>query len=194
MKFKLPELPKIVSIETKKSEENKTFKDQSPEEIYGNVKPLIKWTASSRAPVNFKESRSSRAFVIAGIVIGAFLIAMQEYFLVLMAASIVFFYYSVSKAKPEQVTYEINSHGFMYDDKQYYWHQLRYFFFIDQGGVEMLCIDTTLGFPARIFVNPGEEKESIVKELSQHIKFLKEAPKDKLAEVYDKVLDKFNLD
>jgi len=139
--------------------------------------------------------RYSRSLITISIVVGLILLVMQQFFVLLVIASIAFFVISLKKVSPEVVKYEISNHGIMIDDTMYYWNKLRRFFFLQRENTEVLAVDTTIGFPGRIYLsfNP-EDKEKIKEILEKYTHYLESEPRTFFDDAYDTVVSKISLE
>ena len=83
----------------------------------------------------------------------------------------------------------------MIDDTMYYWNKLRRFFFLQRENTEVLAIDTTIGFPGRIYLsfNP-EDKEKIKEILEKYTHYLESEPRTFFDDAYDTVVSKISLE
>lgn len=139
--------------------------------------------------------RYSRSLITISIVVGLILLIMQQFFVLLILGSIAFFVISLKKVSPENVKYELSNHGIMIDDSMYYWDKLRRFFFLPKGGTEILVVDTTIGFPGRIYLSFNPEDRDKIKEiLEKYTHYLESEPRTFLDNAYDKVINKFSVD
>ncbi|EKD99510.1 MAG: hypothetical protein ACD_22C00238G0001, partial [uncultured bacterium] len=85
-------------------------------------------------------------------------------------------------------------HGIMAEDKTYYWHELKDFFFINSGGMELLAVSTFLPVPARLFVSfLPQDKQRLQEIMAGRLNFLKVEPVTFVDKMYNSVLDKFNF-
>lgn len=138
--------------------------------------------------------RYSRSLITISIVVGLILLIMQQFFVLLILGSIAFFVISLKKVSPENVKYELSNHGIMIDDSMYYWDKLRRFFFLPKGGTEILVVDTTIGFPGRIYLSFNPEDRDKIKEiLEKYTHYLESEPRTFLDNAYDKVINKFSV-
>jgi hypothetical protein len=133
--------------------------------------------------------------MIIGIFIGLLLLIMQEFVLLVVIGSLIFFFQALKKMLPESIKFEISNHGVMIGDNLYYWGKLRRYFFINREGREVLAIDTVLGFPGRIYVHfDPSDKDKIKAILDRYIHFMETEPRTFLDDAYDKILGKFNYE
>ena len=193
MKIKFPEFKSMFIKEEEKESVNK-LTDFDREKL-GEKKVFLAWESLGRhergGDVGIKFTRT---FTIIGVFIGLVLMVMQEFFLILAVGSVIFVIQALTKAPPEMVKYELSNQGLLIDETLYYWNQLRRYFFITRDGGEAIAVDTTLGFPGRLFLsfNP-KDKEEIKRIFDQRLYFIEEEPKTFLDTTYEKVLDKFDI-
>ena len=139
--------------------------------------------------------RFSNALLLIGVFVGLLLLIMQQFFVLLLVGSMVFFVQALGKVSPGKVKYEISNHGVMLDESLYYWDQLRRFFFLTKKNSEVLAIDTVLGFPGRIYLSIElDDKEKLKILLEKYLYYLEAEPRTILDEAYDKVVNKFSVD
>jgi len=160
-----------------------------PKEVY------LTWESTHTHEVKGISKRFIRAFTIIGIFVGLLLVIMQEFFVILIVGSLIFVVQAMMKLTPEVAKYELSSHGLKIGDTVYYWDHLRRFFFVLREGVEVLAIDTTLGFPGRLFVSfDPSNKEKIKEILIKYLHFLEVEPKSFFDNAYDRVVKKFSIE
>jgi len=139
--------------------------------------------------------RYSRSLITISIVVGLILLVMQQFFVLLIIASIAFFIISLKKVSPENVKYEISNHGIMIDDSMYYWDKLRRFFFLPKEKNEILAVDTTIGSPGRIYISFNPEDRDKIKEiLEKYAYYLEKEPRTFFDDAYDKVVNKISME
>lgn len=193
MKIKFPEFSSIFVKPSEKEIVNK-ISDFELEKL-GEKKVFLSWEVLGRAEKSGEMGiKFTRTFTIIGVFVGLVLVVMQEFFLILAVGSVIFVVQALTKATPELVKYELSNHGLLVDETLYYWDQLKRYFFILRDGSEAMAIDTTLGFPGRLFLSFNlKDKEEIKRILDQRLFFLKEEPKTFLDTTYEKILDKFDI-
>ncbi|MBU1133276.1 hypothetical protein KKG08_03340 [Patescibacteria group bacterium] len=193
MKIKFPEFSSIFVKSPEKEIVNK-ISDFELEKL-GEKKVFLAWEALGRAEKSGEMGiKFTRTFTIIGVFVGLVLMIMQEFFLILAVGSVIFVVQALTKATPEIVKYEFSNHGLLINETLYYWDQLKRYFFILRDGGEAIAIDTTLGFPGRLFISfIPKDKEEIKRILDQRLFFLKEEPKTFLDTAYEKILDKFDI-
>jgi len=139
--------------------------------------------------------RYSRSLITISIVVGLILLIMQQFFILLILGSIAFFIISLKKVTPENVKYELSNHGIMIDESMYYWDKLRRFFFLSKGKNEILVVDTTVGFPGRIYLSFNPEDRYKIKEiLENYTHYLESEPRTFFDNAYDKVVGKISME
>jgi len=137
----------------------------------------------------------NNAITLIGVFVGLLLLAMQQFFVLLIVGSLVFFIQALKKVSPGSVKFEISNHGVMVDDSMYYWDKLRRFFFLTRENSEVLVIDTVIGFPGRIYLSiDSNDKEKIKTLLEKYLHYLDAEPRTFLDNTYDKVVSKFSVD
>jgi hypothetical protein len=163
---------------------------------FGAKQNLLEWRAPSRLHHKQLNARFLRMFMIIGIVVGILLALMQDFGLIIVIGSLIFFYYALNnKYTPTEVEYQITNYGIKYGTEFYYWPDLRRFFFSRKGSDELLAIDTTLGIPGRlIVVFPAELREKIVEILKQYIAYIDVEPKSSLDKFFEGILSKLNFE
>ena len=139
--------------------------------------------------------RFTNALILIGVFVGLLLLAMQQFFVLLVVASMIVFAQSLRKVSPEKVKYEISNHGVTIDDSIYYWDNLRRFFFLKKENSEILVIDTVVNFPGRIYLSIDiNDKDKIKLLLEKYLHYLDAEPRTFLDNAYDKVINKFSVD
>lgn len=160
----------------------------------GPRKQLYAWSAQSRSHYKNVNARLSRSILVTGVVLGLLLILMQEFVLIFFFVSLGFFLYVLTKSPPEQGNYEINTHGVICGDKQYYWPDLKNFFYIKADDLDVLVIETSRGIPTRLFLTVNGADQAKIRELlDEKLYFLSEAPRTFLDTIYDSVRGKLNV-
>jgi hypothetical protein len=192
--MKLPSITEFLDI---KNRQDNLESPKIPEFDYQRVpkEVYLAWEAVSTHEVKGINKRFIRAFTIIGIFVGLLLLIMQEFFVILIIGSLIFFVQAMMKLTPESTKYELSSHGLKIGDTLYYWDHLRRFFFVLREGVEVVAIDTTLGFPGRLFISyDPSNKEKIKEVLLKYLHFLEVEPKTFFDNAYDKVIKKFSIE
>jgi hypothetical protein len=140
----------------------------------------------------FGNKKMTRSFAIIGVVVALFLVILQEYFLILVVASLIFVSQVLAKTPPENASYEISSYGITIDDRLYYWPELRRFFFFNHEEHSGIAVDMVSGFPTRLFLTLEPAQHNTAKDiLIQHLQFLESEPETLLDRTYKSVTDKF---
>ena len=188
--MKIPRIPGLFSSKPVQSTDVVEERvDLGPKEVY------MTWESLTSVQDKRGIDKSHiRAFTIIGIFVGLLLLIMQEFFIILIIGSLIFFTQAILRMNPENVKYEISSHGISIGDTMYYWNQLVRFFFIQRENTEAVAVDTTLGFPGRIFMPfQGVDKGKLKEILEKHIHFLESEPKTFLDNAYDRVVKRFSV-
>jgi len=153
------------------------------------------WTAPNRI-VKEMSQKSAKTVIVIAVSVSLLFALMQEFFLIIVIASAGFLYYMLSKSPATEVKHEVSNHGVSYAGEQfYYWHELKQFFFKNDGGGTMLCIDTVEKLPGRLFltIDPAD-KEKLNEIFSKRLVFLAEEPKGIVDKMYGSAISKFSLD
>ncbi|MFA6981542.1 MAG: DUF5673 domain-containing protein [Patescibacteria group bacterium] len=161
----------------------------------GERKILHKWTAPGRANKRNISPKSLRSLMIIFSVVALLLVIMQEFFLILAIASLIFISYILSATPPENINFEISNHGVDYNGQFYSWGDLKQFYFSKDGNTETLNVDVKSGLPGRLFLTIKDgDKEKLQEIFSRYLPFLEEAPRSVLDKAYDSVVGKFDLE
>lgn len=194
--MKLPSITKFLDIKDPRDSLGSPKVDKIDRENLPPKEVYISWeqtlSVDSKKVIN---QRYYRPLLIIGIFVGLLLLIMQEFFVILIIGSVIFFVQAVMKMSPENVKYELNNHGILIGDRLYYWDTLVRYYFIFRESVEVLAVDTTLGFPGRIYIsfNPSD-KEKIKEIMEKYLHYLESEPKTFLDNAYDRVAKKFGTD
>jgi hypothetical protein len=161
----------------------------------GEKTVLLSWKASSRPERKGISQKFIRTGIVIGLVIALVLALMQEFFLILVVASIVFFSYILINSPIDTIEHELSTHGVKTNGDMYYWYELKRFFFTTSTGTEMLSIDTIDRLPTRLFMLfNAKDKDKIREVCEKYITYVSEEPLTKWDEVYFKVMSKFNFE
>lgn len=181
---KTDELPKNDTKDNSKTQQEPIKK------VYEPKKVILKWTAPDREKYSFGNKKLSRSMVIIAMFFGILFIVMGEYFLILLIMSIIFVYYALDKTPEQMVVHEINSQGILHAGEQYNWEKLESFFFKND---KLLCIDTYLPLPRRLFLLVDEDnKKAIIEHLEKHMPYVVNPEKSSLDKAYDAVVNSLN--
>ncbi len=146
-------------------------------------------------PVKTKSNnRANRVFLTIGFVILGLLLIMQQFTLILVIGSLIFINHVLTQAPPESVKYELSNYGVLYDNKQYYWPELKHFFSTKLNGMQALVFDTFDALPGRLFLFIDEEELSKLNEiLSRHLPKLDAEPETFFDKAYKKIANTFEF-
>ena len=175
------------------NEKNNQDKEEQMFKKYGPKEILFEWTSQGKIQ-NIKLSpRYTRLFMIIGFVICLIFALMQDFFIIIVIGTIVFFYYVLhNKYEAPLVSYKISNYGFIYGTRTYYWDELKSFFFSSRSFGEVLVIDTTDSIIPRIIaLFSPEDRENIFNILKDHILYLDKEPKGTVEKGLDSLADKF---
>lgn len=174
-------------------------KDESPvptaeNEDRGPLEVYISWDSVVKQEIKDINKRFSRTFIIIAVFVSLLLVAMQEFGLILVVASLIFFLFALNKMPEQSVKVEVNSHGIKYGDTIYFWPDLKYFFFKAIGNGEILIVDTKIYIPGRLFFSfNAEDKEKIKESIKKHIIFLEQEPVSYMDKLLNNVKSRFNI-
>ena len=192
--MKLPSITEFLDLKSSRNLEPTKVAEIDPENL-GPKEIFITWEALATAEHKGVSKKFIRAFTIIGIFVGLLLLIMQEFFVILIIGSLIFVSQAMMKLPPERIKYEVSSHGIAIGDSLYYWDKLVRFFFVIREGVEVIAIDTKLGFPGRIFISFNQaDKEKIKQILIKYLHFLEIEPKTFFDNAYDRVVKRFSLE
>lgn len=178
--------------ENSKNPETENIKTKYPKQ---ERKTLYAWKALSRPTKKQMSQKTTKTLIIIGAVIALLLVAMQEFFLILVALSLIFVSYILQQIPAEEIEYEITNHGVKYAGKLYFWEDLSQFFFLNAEGMEIVALDVLNDLPARIYLTlSGGNREKVKKLLEEHIEFLEEEPKTFFDKAYDSISNRLDLD
>ena len=153
------------------------------------------WTAPNRI-VKEMSQKSAKTIIVIAVSVSLLFALMQEFLLIIVIASAGFLYYMLSKSPATEVKHEVSNHGVLYAGEQfYYWHELKQFFFKNDGGSTILCVDTIEKLPGRLFFHIDPTDKDRLKELfDKRLVFLEQEPKGFVDKVYGSAISKFSLD
>lgn len=161
----------------------------------GPKKVLLKWEATPVFMYKQMKPRMKKTFTIIGITIGLLLLLMQEFWLILVVASIFFINHVLSNNPQESFEYELSNWGVSISGTEYGWGNMVHYFLTSSTGEERFAIDLAEGLPARIYLSfHSKDKTKIHEILSNHVPFLKEEPSTAADKFYNSVLSKFDLE
>jgi hypothetical protein len=190
----LSNLGNMVGIKSHDNSQPPKELENSREQL-GEKKVFFNWEATSHPETRGMSKRLIRALTIIGIFVGLLLLAMQEFFVILVIGSVIFVTHALMKMPPENMKYELNSYGININSKLYYWDELRRYFFIERGEVEIAAVDTTTGIPGRLFVYFDPKDRDTIKEVfNKYLHFLEQEPKTFFDEAYDKIVKRFGVE
>ena len=162
---------------------------------YGEKVVEYTWTAPSRV-VKEMSQKSAKTIIVIAVSVSLLFALMQEFLLIIVIASAGFLYYMLSKSPVTEVKHEVSNHGVLYAGEQfYYWHELKQFFFKNDEGSTLLCVDTIEKLPGRLFFHIDPIDKDRLKEIfDKRLVFLEQEPKGFVDKVYGSAISKFSLD
>jgi hypothetical protein len=194
--MEFPSIKKILDIRDRSETLGPPKIPEIKKESLGPKQVYISWESKIfSSEKSFIGKKFSRPVILIGALVGLLFLVMQEFVLIIMVGSIIFFLQAYSKMGPENVKYEISNHGIMVGDSLYYWDKLRRYFFLVREDTEMIGIDTVLGFPGRLFINfEKQDREKIKEFLDKYLHYIESEPRTFLDNTYDRIASKFSTD
>jgi hypothetical protein len=166
---------------------------RTPESL-GEKQVLMAWKSLARPERQGINRKFMRTGIVIGLVVALFLALMQEFFLILVVASIVFFAYILINSPIEMHDHEISTHGIKTQGQMFYWYELTRFFFTTNADSHVLAVDTFDKLPSRLYLLYAPDQEQKLKEICEkYIPYLEKEPLTSLDKAYSKVLGKFNF-
>lgn len=162
----------------------------------GERKSLYKWeTTNIPSNETFTMPKFNRSFVVIGLFVILLFLLMKEFLLIAALGAIFFLWSVLSKVSAQNVTHELTSHGVDYAGQFFKWTELSEYYFSSKNGSEMLCINTSVNLPKRLFLVLGNaDKNKINEILGKYLDLLKKEPNTVFDKAYTSVLDKISLD
>lgn len=180
--------------DSKKEEEVKIPVTNKAKEVPPNREVLMSWTApirtyTPRPPEYYKKVGS----IIA--VVSLLLVLAGQFLLIALIVSIAVLFYVLSSVPPEKVKHEIDNYGIFYLGREYYWTDLKFFFFTKEAGFDVLNVDTKEPYPGRLFLLLQSVTIDQVKGLmSQHLPMREEPPQTVFDKAYKNISNKLSLE
>lgn len=171
-----------------------TTKTKLTPEALGEKQVLMSWKSLARPERKGINQKFMRTGIVIGLVVALFLALMQEFFLIMVVASIVFFAYILINSPIETFEHEISTHGIKTQGQMFYWYELTKFFFTQNADAHVLAVDTFDKLPSRLYLLYSLDQEQKLKEICEkYITYLEKEPLTSLDKAYSKVLGKFNF-
>ena len=185
-----PDTPKEITRVTPIEDEASMFKQ------YGQKQVLLEWVSAGKLQTGQFSEKFTRLGAIIGLAIAILLALMQDFALILMIGGVIVFYYILTKKYAgSDIPCQLNSYGFVYGGKTYYWSSLRRFFFSKRKSEELLMIDLLNELVSRLIITfPLDKKAEIEKILKDHIMFLEIEPKSGFDKSVDSLMNKLNFE
>ena len=166
----------------------------APLEASVEKKVLYTWKSFVNTQKTLNKKKIKTGLVI-GVVITLLLAAMQEFWLIIVIASMAFVSYLLSTKPGQDVLHEISNQGLSFAGQFYSWADLRYFFFLNRNGEDVLCVDTVGTLPGRLYfgLNAGD-KEKVREILVKYLNCLEEEPKTAIDKLFEAISGRFKFD
>ena len=166
----------------------------APLETPVEKKILYSWKSfvNTQKIINKKKIKTG---LVIGVVITLLLAAMQEFWLIIVIASMAFVSYLLATKPGQDVLHEISNQGLNFASQFYSWADLRYFFFSSRNGEDVLCVDTVGTLPGRLyFVLNAGDKEKVREILVKYLNCLEEEPKTVVDKLFEAISGRFKFD
>ena len=149
-----------------KKESSPNSTQLGPQEVIPSyrIKNLLVWRANGRVVKKRSKEYWSTVLAIA-FLISVILFFAQEYFLIATIFALIFLYYVLSTQAPEEIQYRITNQGIYWGEQKYPWQSLRYFWFDKEDKKTILYLDTQQGFPKRLILPLGSQKEKKARDI-----------------------------
>lgn len=122
---------------------------------------LYEWEAPDRYEFNF-ESKSFLIILSLALLFVLFLAILQQYYLMAVMISLLFFVYVAGTNKPFKIKHKITARGIDTGGRLYEWFMLKNFWFSIKNGQYLLVVETNLRYPkALIMLLDKAEKDAI---------------------------------
>jgi hypothetical protein len=193
--MKLPDLGSMIGLKSSPGGVGAPVIPGYTREQLGEKQVFLNWEFISRHDTPAVNKRFMRAITIIGVFVGLLLLAMQEFFVILVIGSVIFVTQALMKMPPENIKYELSSFGVSINGKLYYWDQLRSYFFMQREGREIAAVNTTIGIPGRLFVDfEPKDRDTVRGVFNKYLHFMEEEPKTFFDTTYDKIVKRFGVE
>lgn len=134
--------------------------DFEPKKVVQSIK-LYEWEAPDRYEFNF-ESKSFLIILSLALLFVLFLAILQQYYLMAVMISLLFFVYVAGTNKPFKIKHMITARGIDTGGRLYEWFTLKNFWFSIKNGQYLLIVETNLRYPkALIMLLDKADKDAI---------------------------------
>jgi|GEM_PF-610719 len=157
----------------------------------GEEKVLLTWREGSRPFMNRSRDFWVRLLSIS-FLLGVILFIIEGPMPVILMASLIFLFWTLTTVKPEEVDYQITSYGVRFAGKLTEWEDMGSFWFAARPGAEVLVFEL-FKLPGRLeLVFPQNMKEEVEKTVSKYLVHEEVAPNalDKVANWASRYLPK----
>ncbi len=181
-------------LKKKDEEEQKPPVTDKLKEIPPNREVLLSWDAPTRVFTPRDPQYYKRVLSIV-FVVALLLVIAGQFLLLGLIVSVVVLLYVLSSVPPERVKHEIDNYGVYYLGKEYYWGDLKFFFFTRDGGYDVLNVDTKEPYPGRLFlVLEGISIDKVKEVLSKQLPFRQEPPHTVFDKAFKNISSKLSLE
>ncbi|OGC47818.1 hypothetical protein A2886_00330 [candidate division WWE3 bacterium RIFCSPHIGHO2_01_FULL_42_13] len=181
---------------TKEKEPILPVKPSATPESEGERRILFSWDTVSRVGYSDRGNpKLSRTLLIIGVVVAFLLVAMGEFLLIAVVASIIFLRQVLSATPAEAVHHDLTNHGVSYSGEFYSWGEFSNFYLAEDKGVDVLCLNLTNRVPGRLYLLLSSGDREKVKDIvGQYVSMLPEEPKTFFDKVYDFAASRISID
>ncbi len=159
-----------------------------------NREVLFSWESPERTFVP-RSREYFRRIISLLFIVSAVLILAGQFLLVALLVALAVLYYVLSSVPPSNVKHELDNYGIFYLGRQYYWPELKFYFFTNEAGENILNVDTRDPYPGRLILLLGKIKPEEVKEVMNKYLPLREVPPETMFDkAFKSVSSKLNLD
>lgn len=162
----------------------------------GERKSLYAWeTTNIPTGESFKLPKFNRSFIVIGLFVLLLFLLMKEFLLIAALGSMFFLWNVISGVSAEKVKHEVTTHGIDYAGQFFKWTELDEYYFTKKGNTDMLCINTSINLPKRLFFVLGAgDKSKLDSILGKYLTYLKKEPETVFDKAYTSVIEKVSLD
>ena len=151
----------------KASTEKETYQmsDAEKQDHYDpDVVTLLSWHAPGRPfKKHTKEYFFNASLIMLAVEIILFLFS--QYLLMLVVFALVFLSFALAAIPPRTFFYKISSEGILIEDHFFIWEELYDFYFMQQGGIEVLHIGSRSYYPGELLLTLGDIPKQQVKSI-----------------------------
>lgn len=149
-----------------------------PEKPYERPETLVQW----QAPARVFRGRSRNWFVglfLLALILVIGLALLKQLTLMLAVIALAFALYALNRVEPKEIRYAIRTTGIKIGPREYYYHDLKWFWLVEEENRSVLHVSTYLSLPhLLVMVVPEEKKDEIEKALLKYLPYHEEKQRD----------------